>query len=180
MAGRQRPHEPHLLYVLRHAKSSWDDPGLADHERPLAPRGRRAAKALGRYLIKERIRPALVLCSSAQRARETCERVAPAGELVVEDGLYGAGGNGLIERLREVPEQVPSVMVIGHNPALREAIHALAKVASEETERSTDLAAIRDKFPTCALATLALAGRWQELGPGRARLQALVRPVDLR
>jgi phosphohistidine phosphatase len=86
----------------------------------------------------------------------------------------------LIERLREVPEQIASVMVIGHNPAIQAAILALAKVASEETEGSTDLDAIRDKFPTCALATLAHAGRWQELGPGRARLRALVRPVDLR
>jgi phosphohistidine phosphatase len=180
VADAQRERKPHFLYVLRHAKSSWEDPGLADHERPLAPRGRRAARALRRYLINERIHPALVLCSPAQRARETHERVAPAGELVVEEGLYGATAEGLIERLRELPEQISSVMLIGHNPALQEAIVLLAEGASADPDRSADLDAIRDKFPTCALATLAVPGRWKELDPGRARLQGLVRPVDLR
>jgi phosphohistidine phosphatase len=176
----QRPVLPHVLYVLRHAKSSWDDPTLGDHERPLAPRGRRAAKALRRHLTQEGIRPALVLCSSAQRAQETHERVAPRGKLVVEEGLYGATADELTERLRELPERIPSVMLIGHNPALQEAILLLADAGSVAGERrSTDLDAIRHKFPTCSLATLAIAGRWKELGPGRARLEGLVRPADL-
>jgi hypothetical protein len=62
------------LYLLRHAKSSWEDVGLADHDRPLAPRGRRAAKAIGRHLRDSGIEPELVLCSSARRAQETLER----------------------------------------------------------------------------------------------------------
>src|SRR5512135_47045 len=78
------------LFVLRHAKSSWDDPGLDDHERPLAPRGRRAVKSLGEYLRKHQIQPSQVLCSPARRTRETLEGVDPGGELVVEPELYGA------------------------------------------------------------------------------------------
>ena len=79
---------PKQLFVLRHAKSSWDDPGLDDHERPLAPRGRRAAQLISAYLRASKIEPALVLCSSARRARETLESVAPGGVTVIEPELY--------------------------------------------------------------------------------------------
>src|SRR6187200_3248617 len=87
-----RPLVPRL-YLLRHAKSSWDDPGLPDHDRPLAPRGRKAAKRMGAHLRERGIEPQLVLCSSARRTRETVERLAlPSGSQVeVEDGLYAAG-----------------------------------------------------------------------------------------
>src|SRR5439155_14129399 len=82
------------LYLLRHAKSSWDDAGLEDHDRPLSPRGRKAAGKMADHLRASGTRPALVLCSSALRARQTLERVAPAfGEVVsikVERPLYGA------------------------------------------------------------------------------------------
>ncbi len=88
------------LFVLRHAKSSWDDPELVDHDRPLAPRGQRAAKLLADYMRRERIRPALVLCSSARRTIETYEGVRPSGELSIETGLYDAGGDELLGRLR--------------------------------------------------------------------------------
>src|SRR5258708_4362712 len=82
------------LYLLRHAKSSWTDPSLSDHERPLAPRGRRAAMRVARYANTEGIRPDLVLSSSALRARETLEVLRPAlgpgAELRIDDDLYGA------------------------------------------------------------------------------------------
>lgn len=170
------PAPDHRLYVLRHAKSSWDDPRLADHDRPLAPRGRRAAKALRRHLSEERIRPTIVLCSSARRAVETYERVAPAGELVVEEALYAASTAAVIERLRALPERIASAMVIAHNPALQEMI---VSVASSEPP-SGPLDAVREKFPTCALATLVLRGPWRDFGRGRVRLAELVRPADLR
>ena len=72
------------LLLLRHAKSSWDDPALADHDRPLAPRGRRAAKRMGAHLRDEQVEISLVLCSSATRARQTLERVEPPGEVRIE------------------------------------------------------------------------------------------------
>lgn len=72
--------EPQQLFVLRHAKSSWDDPKLKGHDRPLASRGRRAVKVLHEYLRSSGIEPALMLCSTARRARETLEGVEPSGE----------------------------------------------------------------------------------------------------
>jgi phosphohistidine phosphatase len=159
----------HRLFVLRHAKSSWDDPGLDDHARPLAPRGIRAAELLRDHLRRERIRPTVVLVSTARRARETMERVKPVGEQVIEPELYGATPASIIERLKQMPEEVDSVMVIGHNPAMHELVLSL----------SGGDHAVRDKFPTGALATLTFGAPWSELGPGRAELAALVRPKDL-
>ncbi len=109
----------HLLHVLRHAKSSWEEPGLEDHDRPLAPRGRKAAAAVSRYLKEATISPSLVLCSSAKRALQTYEGVRPSGELLVETGLYAATAGEVIERLRDVPESTDSTMVIGHNPTMQ-------------------------------------------------------------
>ena len=176
-------HPAHLLYVLRHAKSSWKEPGQQDYERALAPRGRKAARLISRHLEQAGVRPALVLCSPARRARETYEGVAPSGELVLERELYGAGADGLLERLREVPEAVDSVMVIGHNPGLQELVLLLAQPRraqlAETAHSASALRRVREKFPTCALATLCLRCRWRELRPGRAELQTLVAPADL-
>ncbi|HEY7730881.1 MAG TPA: histidine phosphatase family protein [Gaiellaceae bacterium] len=163
------------LYVLRHAKSSWDDPALADAERPLAPRGRKAARRLGRHLSDEGIRPALVLCSPAVRARETLARIGPAlaeVETLVERGLYGASASDLIERLRAVPDDVPSVLVIGHNPALQTLVVRLARPG-----QLRDRAAV--KLPTGALATLELDGGWNALTDGCAELAKLLLPREL-
>ena len=158
------------LYVLRHAKSSWDEPAIDDSERPLAPRGREAAKMLAKHLRSERIRPQLVLSSTARRALETLERVDPEGERLIEPELYQASAGGWVERLNQVPDQTESVMAIGHNPALQRLVLALSG-PNEQVE---------NKFPTGALATLRLDCAWSELEPGRATLTALVRPKDLR
>jgi phosphohistidine phosphatase len=164
------------LFLLRHAKSSWDDPGLADEDRPLAPRGRRAATLIAEWLGRERVSPALVLCSSATRARETLERIAPAlGEGVrvqIEPGLYAASERHLLERLRAVQEGVESLMLIGHNPGLEELALRLAG-------RGEKLADVRRKYPTGALATLEFNGRWSELGPEEAELTDFVTPKQL-
>lgn len=160
------------LFVLRHAKSSWDDPGLEDHDRPLAPRGRTAVKLVAVHIRAAGIRPALVLCSSARRARETLEGVDPGGEHAIESELYGASVSELCDRLRQVPPATSSVMLIGHNPSLQMLVIQLA--ASGD-----GLDAVRGKFPTGALATLTFQGPWSELGPGAAELTAYVRPKDL-
>ena len=182
------------VYVLRHAKSSWDDPRLRDHERPLAPRGLRATKVLREHLRSEGIEPALVLCSSARRALDTLEGVNPAsGRRLIEPELYGADVSALLDRLRQVPGELPSVMVIGHNPAMQLLVLRLAGDrgdADPAGERASagpeapadvesDLAQVRRKFPTGGLATLEFECEWGELGIGRARLTALVRPKQL-
>jgi phosphohistidine phosphatase len=164
---------PKQLFVLRHAKSSWDDPGLRDRDRPLAPRGRTAVKLLAAHVRAAGIHPALVLCSSARRARETLEGVDPGGELAIESELYTASVSELSDRLRRVPAAISSVMLIGHNPSLQLLVIRLAA-------GSDGLDAVRGKFPTGALATLTFQGPWSELGPGVAELTAYVRPKDLR
>src|SRR4051812_9065087 len=112
------------LYLLRHAKSSWADDSLADHDRPLASRGKKATRVLARHLFDAGIRPALVLCSTAARARQTFEGVAASlGDDVdvwEEESLYGAGSSALLRRLRRLPPAVPSVMVVAHNPGLED------------------------------------------------------------
>jgi phosphohistidine phosphatase len=174
------------LFVLRHAKSSWDDPGIDDHERPLAPRGQRAVKLLAAHLREHQIEPEQVLCSSARRTIETCEGVKPGGEVVVEPDLYNASGDDVLARLRRVPEGTSSVMLIGHNPALQVLVLRLIGAngndgRSPELDDGNDsmLSAVQHKFPTGAMATLSFEGDWQDLSAGQAKLVDLVRPRDL-
>jgi phosphohistidine phosphatase len=164
------------LYLLRHAKSSWDDPALPDRKRPLAPRGRRDAKRIAKHLLRLGIDPELVLCSAAERTRETLALVRPAlprSAVSLEDDLYGASSGRLLERLRIVPEDVGSVMLIGHNPGLEDLAVGLA-AAGPELER------LKAKFPTAALATLTLERTtWSELKEGDGELVAYVVPKEL-
>jgi phosphohistidine phosphatase len=165
----------HLL-LLRHAKSSWDEPGLADHDRPLAPRGRRAAQLIAGHLREEELAPRLVLCSTARRALETLELIRPAlgddAEVRAERELYAASAGDLLERVRALPGSVPSAMLIGHNTAIADLALSLAG-------SGPDLAELERKFPTAALATLAFDTGWPELGPRAAVLERFVRPREL-
>jgi phosphohistidine phosphatase len=161
------------VYLLRHAKSSWNHPELPDHDRPLAGRGKRAAKAIVKHMRAQEFEPELVLCSTARRARETLERIEPAlgrAPVRVEGDLYGASARELLARLRRLPDDVGSVLVIGHNPGMHELALELAGSAPE----------LAGKFPTAALATLAFHGSaWGELGPEATELVELIRPRDL-
>ena len=164
------------LYLLRHAKSSWKDPDLADPDRPLARRGRRASKAIAGYLREQDIAPELVLCSSARRTRETLERLEPAlgsPTVRIEPELYAASASALLERLRRVPDAVGSVMLIGHNPGMQDLALDVARPAPAVRE-------LELKFPTAALATLVLqAASWRALDRGTAELVDFVRSRDL-
>jgi phosphohistidine phosphatase len=122
------------------------------------------------HLRAEQIQNPLVLCSSAQRARETLDLVAPPGEIHIERELYGASAIQLLARLRRVSEEFDTVMLIGHNPAIEALAVDLVGGDSELAAR---------KFPTAALATLTFAGPWRALAPGRGELAAFVRPKDL-
>jgi phosphohistidine phosphatase len=167
----------HTLYLLRHAKSSWADPAVADRDRPLAPRGRRDAKRIGKHLVRLGIEPELVLCSPAERTRETLELIRPAlgatSKVKLEAKLYTASSDELLERIRAVPESVSSVMLIGHNPGLQDLALLLA---SDGAERER----LEAKFPTAALATLTLPNTtWRRLSKGDAVLAAYVVPKQL-
>jgi phosphohistidine phosphatase len=157
------------LHLLRHAKSSWVDSELPDHERPLAPRGEKAARRIAEHVRGEGIRPELVLCSTALRAKQTLAALLPvlAGdvEIRLEAALYGAGVAQVLARLREVDESVGSVLVVGHNPTLHELALAL-------TGRSDML----ERFPTGALASVTVTTRWAELAEGVVVLEGIFVP----
>ncbi len=166
------------LVLVRHAKSSWSDPDLADHDRPLSARGRDAAATVGRHLRRSGLRPDLVLCSSATRARQTLERLKfEDTAVIVEDQLYGAGAAALLTRVRGVSNEVRTLVVVAHNPGIEELARLLPGPA--DTGRNDDLAAA-GKFPTGAVADLEFAiDGWPEVAPGRGRLRAFVVPRAL-
>jgi phosphohistidine phosphatase len=167
-----------VLLVLRHVKSSWDDATLRDHDRPLAPRGRRALPRLEREIAARNEPIDLVLCSSAVRATLTLEGVRSAlpdsVAVAVEDTLYGASHAALLERLHALPASVRGVLLIGHNPGLEQLVHQLAGGGEPDA-----LAQLATKFPTGALATLRVPSRWSALVPGGCRLERLVHPRRL-
>lgn len=165
------------LHLLRHAKSSWEDIGRGDHNRPLAARGRRAAKKLAKHLREQKVAPVMVLCSSATRARETLELLAPAlgspKKILIEDGLYAASADELLERLRRVPDPIELVLLVGHNPGLQDLALTLAANGAKRGQ-------VLEDFPTGALATLHIdVTRWRDLDPGDAELVDYVVPREL-
>jgi phosphohistidine phosphatase len=169
------------LYLLRHAKSAWNDPDLDDHDRPLAPRGARAATLIGRHLRGRRFRPDRILCSTARRARDTLNLVLSQLEngtdLSVEYGreFYLAGDGALLEVLRRMPDTVKSVLLVGHNPGLQNLATRLA--GSGDPTGLRDIAA---KFPTGAFAELSFpTASWSDIGPREATLQEFVVPKKL-
>lgn len=167
--------------LLRHAKSAWDTPGLGDHDRPLSDRGHQAARRMADYIAHNGPRPDLILCSTSVRTRQTLAALvsrlpAPAPPIALEKGLYLAAETTLLARLRAVPDETDAVLLIGHN----EGIWQLAEMLAGHGPASL-LRALRDKFPTGALAVLrAPTERWADLAVGSAELRAFVRPRDLR
>ncbi len=168
-----------LIHILRHAKSSWDYPSLDDFDRPLAERGRLAGETMSEYLRLADIEPDLVLCSSAVRAKQTLACIRPAlgadATVKFDKRLYGAGQRALLSRLRSLPDEVTSVMLIGHNPALQSLALALTGGGAPE-----DQMRLGSKFPTGGLATLVVqADRWADLAAGGCELHSFVVPRDL-
>lgn len=168
------------LSLLRHGKSSWDDPDVDDHERPLAERGRNAARDIGGVIGARRPPPDLVLCSSALRARETLEialaqRGSATPEVVIQELLYLAPATVLLGLVRKTARTVRHLLIVGHNPGL----HALALDLTGCGLRR-DIASMALKFPTCALAMLTFeADDWAEVRPAAGRLALFVAPGSL-
>ena len=163
------------LYLFRHAKSSHDDPSLEDAERPLAKRGRRAAEKLGRYLASHNVAPALVLCSTAVRARETLARAVEewplAAPIDYRQSLYSAAAPALLEEVRALDDRLDSAMLVGHNPGMEELAAMLLPAAKASHSPS---------FPTGTLAVFIFAAkRWRSVAPGRGRLDSIITPREL-
>jgi phosphohistidine phosphatase len=163
------------LVLLRHAKSAWPS-GVPDHDRPLAGKGRRNAKATGGWFAAEGRRPDLVLCSDALRARHTWEIAAavldPAPACRLEPTLYGAAPDELIELARAAPADVATLVLVGHEPTMSQTADLLAGRGSD----AVALRRLHDKFPTSGVAVLRFTGSWPDLGPGQAVLEAFAVP----
>ena len=158
------------LFLLRHAKSSWADSSLADFDRPLNGRGKRAAEAIGRFMRKQEVSPDLVLSSPAARARETIGIVIKATQLTAEvrydQRIYEAGPLRLLEVISEIEEERSEVLVVGHNPGMEE----LLQLFTGRIER----------MATCTLAKIELkTAKWSKAADHKGNLSWLVKPKEL-
>lgn len=169
------------LLLLRHAKSSWDEKELPDHERPLSPRGLVAAALVRDAMANLGLAPDLVLVSSAVRTRQTLEALEPWSETpLVEtmDTLYNASTPLLLQTLRAVPETVRSVLLLGHNPGLHELAVRLVG-HGHMSHANPDLRRLAQGYPSGSLAEFTVPGPWGTLDDGGGRLVRFLRPRDL-
>jgi phosphohistidine phosphatase len=166
------------LYLYRHAKSSWKDPTLADFERPLKGRGRRAAKSMAAYMAEHRLVPDIIVCSPAVRTRETLGtlRKTLGGDIPahIDETLYMASAAELLRQVHHLDDGLASAMLVGHNPGLQDLALRLTGGGKPESRYR-----MRSKFPTAALAVLTCPGRkWRAIKPDGATLKAFVCPRD--
>jgi len=166
------------LVLLRHAKSAWPD--VPDRDRPLAPRGRRAAPVMGHWLAGAGYIPDRVVCSTALRARQTWQLAQPVfGSVpvaVFDDRVYEASQAQLLDLIRRTPAATRTLLIVGHDPGVPELARTLAAAGAE----AVLLDRMRAKFPTAAVAVLECTGDWDQLVPERARLACFVTPRELR
>ena len=145
-----------ILYLFRHAKSSWSFDDLSDQERPLNDRGRDDAPAMGRALGKRRICPDLVMSSPAVRAMSTAVLIArelqyPSDKISINTGIYGADVDDLLTIIHALPDSAASVLLVGHNPTITETANALSPSAMSE-------------MPTAAVVCLHFeCDKWEEV-----------------
>jgi phosphohistidine phosphatase len=157
------------LYLLRHAKSSWNEPDLADFDRPLNERGLIAAPFMGRFIVTKDYLPDIIISSPARRAFATAKLVLESSgadaELVIDDRVYEASPRTLMEVTASVSETANSAMLVGHNPGIEGFIRIL-------TGRG-------EAMPTAALAAIDLAvDRWADIRDGCGTLIEVVRPKE--
>lgn len=167
------------LMLLRHAKSSWDAPGVADFDRPLNARGRHAAPLMGRHMAAHALLPDRIVCSTARRTRETL-----AGLLAHFDNdldirltrdLYDSGRGQYLDSIRAVGGGARQLLVIGHNPAMQEVAVDLVGAGNPAL-----IGAIAADYPTAALAVIDFPEKqWSEIKPRGGRIVAFFRPREL-
>lgn len=156
------------LFLIRHAKSSWDDTELPDRDRPLADRGKGDVAKMGKRLAKRGVKPDLIMSSPAMRALATAEVIAKVlnfkrKDIVVNDRLYAAQADDLLGVIQELGNKLEHVMLVGHNPELTELAYHLS-------HEITDM-------PTCAIAEFTFdAKSWSDIGNAKPRQVALDYP----
>ncbi|MGP9821468.1 SixA phosphatase family protein [Salinarimonas sp. NSM] len=165
------------LILFRHAKSAYPD-GVDDHDRPLDARGRADAPRMGAYLAAEALLPDLVLVSSARRTQETFGLAGAAigpVETREEPRIYEAPAERLLGVVRETPDAVRTLMLVGHNPGMEDLASTLVGYGDRYA-----FARLQQKFPTAAIAVIDLdAERWADVVPREGRLDRFVTPKGL-
>jgi phosphohistidine phosphatase len=165
------------LYLLRHAKSSWELAGQLDWERGLLTRGIDDSKLIAGYMFRNNISPDLVICSSARRTKQTLAAVREAiprdTAVAVTDDAYQASTADLYELVRAAKPSAKSVLLIGHNPSIHD-------FAVDLAADGPDIERMAAKFPTAALAEFSFDGEWNDLATDGATLDAFTRPKTLR
>ena len=164
------------LLILRHAKSAWDTPAPADFDRPLALRGQRAAKRMGRYIAEAGLLPDAIVCSTATRAVQTIHGVAQAARLTLENvrfesRVYEAGISSLLAVLAACDASARRTMIVGHNPGLE---YLLDYVTG-----GVQIPGDGKLLPTATLARLDVPGDWTPIEHGQGTLVGIVRVRDL-
>jgi phosphohistidine phosphatase len=166
------------LTLLRHAKSGWDDSALRDFDRPLNPRGRRAARAVGAEMKAQGLGFDLVLASPARRVTETLDEIASGyGPLEAQhdERLYLASASSLLDIVRHAPGSVGRLLLVGHNPGLEELALRLARRDGDGLRGEVAV-----KYPTGTVAEIELpAQHWAEVKEGTGRILRFIRPRDL-
>ena len=164
------------LYLLRHAKSEWDDPELDDFDRPLNERGRRNAQKMAAFLTEVDIQPSLILCSAAKRAAETCDFFKNDSLPVkYEDNLYLASAETLIDYVQRLHDQHQSVLIVAHNPGLEDLTLEYGRNGDTKFWQQVSF-----KYPTASIAELEIdSPSWSGFKTSNARLVNFVRPKDL-
>ena len=158
------------LLLVRHAKSSWDDPALGDRARPLNDRGRRDAPKMGTRLARRGVRPDLILSSPATRALATAEAIAgelgyERGRIVTDERLYAAEPDRLLAVIRRLDDDARCVLLVGHNPELTALAHRFADTITH--------------MPTCAVAEFTFdATAWTDVGRSQPHGVTFERPKD--
>ena len=154
------------LVLMRHAKSAYPE-DVADHERPLASRGVREAGLAGDWLRANLPAFDSVLCSTATRARKTLEATGIDAPVRYVERLYGAAPGTVIEEINKVPDEVGTLLIVGHEPTTS---NVAVILAGEGGTNFDAVQRISEKFPTSAIAVLRLAVSWGEVGPGGGAL----------
>lgn len=154
------------LILLRHGKSAYPD-DVDDHERPLSPRGRREAGLAGRWIRANLPEVEAVLCSTAVRTRKTLTEAAVEAPVEYRESIYLAEPDTLVDEIRSTPDEIHTLLVVGHEPTLS------ATVLDLITDHNTDAAhQVSEKFPTSSVAALTVRGPWSGLARGGAELNA--------
>jgi phosphohistidine phosphatase len=167
------------LIVLRHAKSSWANPGLEDFDRPLARRGEEAAPLMGAFLAERGLVPDLILCSTSRRTRQTLTLALRAmkaqPETEFSEALYHATVPTLLAAIKDAPDDVRQLMLVGHNPGLQSLALDLIGGGDPAGRR-----AIAHKFPSGAAAVMTFdAPNWAGIAPGGGHLTVFMTPKQL-